>query len=110
MKIGIIEYFDAAHSIPGHKKCGETHGHTYQVEVVIEGEPKDGMVLDFSDFKKSVKEVLSTLDHKNLDDILDVATVENIVKFVYDSLKKKLPVISVKIWEGNGKYAEIEGQ
>ena len=40
MRLGITEYIDCAHFLPGHPKCGQVHGHTYKVEVVIEGEKK----------------------------------------------------------------------
>ena len=51
MKLGIIEYIDCAHFLPGHHKCGALHGHTYRVEVTIEGENKTGMIVDFGDLK-----------------------------------------------------------
>src|SRR2546425_417823 len=35
MRLGITEYIDAAHHLPGHEKCGRLHGHTYQVDVTI---------------------------------------------------------------------------
>ncbi|TDI89346.1 MAG: 6-carboxytetrahydropterin synthase QueD, partial [Caldithrix sp.] len=47
MKLGTTHYIDCAHFLPGHPKCGQLHGHTYKVEVVIEGENKDGMIIDF---------------------------------------------------------------
>ena len=38
MKLGLVTEFDAAHSLPGYQgKCAHLHGHTYQVEVVVEG-------------------------------------------------------------------------
>ena len=37
MRLGITEFIDCAHHLPGHAKCGQLHGHTYKVEVVIEG-------------------------------------------------------------------------
>jgi hypothetical protein len=29
MKLGITEFIDCAHFLPGHPKCGQLHGHTY---------------------------------------------------------------------------------
>ena len=46
MKLGITEFIDCAHFLPGHPKCGQIHGHTYRVEVVIEGQNTGGMILD----------------------------------------------------------------
>ena len=42
MKLGITEFIDCAHFLPGHPKCGQVHGHTYKVEVIIEGEYAPG--------------------------------------------------------------------
>jgi len=28
MRLGITEYIDCAHFLPGHPKCGQIHGHT----------------------------------------------------------------------------------
>ena len=39
MKLGLTTEFDAAHSLPGYQgKCACMHGHTDQVEMVVEGE------------------------------------------------------------------------
>ncbi|MBI4415972.1 MAG: 6-carboxytetrahydropterin synthase, partial [Euryarchaeota archaeon] len=46
MRLGITEYIDCAHHLPGHPKCGQLHGHTYQVDVSIEGDHQGGMLLD----------------------------------------------------------------
>ncbi|HOV52500.1 MAG TPA: 6-carboxytetrahydropterin synthase, partial [Methanothrix sp.] len=53
MKLGLVAEFDAAHSLPGYiGKCANLHGHTYQVEVVVEGEiGEDGFVMDFYHMK-----------------------------------------------------------
>jgi len=45
MRLGVIDYIDSAHYLPGHGKCGRVHGHTYKIEVIIEGEVREnGMV------------------------------------------------------------------
>jgi len=54
MKLGLVTEFDAAHSLPGYQgKCANLHGHTYQVEIVVEGDVGvDGFVMDFYLLKK----------------------------------------------------------
>ncbi|MEM0492927.1 MAG: 6-carboxytetrahydropterin synthase QueD [Candidatus Thermoplasmatota archaeon] len=102
-------YFDASHYLPDYKgKCENLHGHTYKLEVVIEGEIKDdGLVMDFHRIKKIVEsEVIEKLDHKNLNDIIDNPTAERIVEWIYDHLKDKLPLSSLRLWEGVGKWVE----
>src|SRR5580765_3814748 len=68
MKLGVTEYVDCAHFLPGHPKCGPLHGHTYKVEVVVEGKPKDGMIIDFADLKHELREVLRQYDHRSWND------------------------------------------
>jgi 6-pyruvoyltetrahydropterin/6-carboxytetrahydropterin synthase len=56
--------FDYAHALPMVEKCSVLHGHTSSVMVEIIGSTKGGMVIDFGDAKKIVKEALDTIDHK----------------------------------------------
>ncbi len=102
--------FDAAHYVLDDKgsPCEEPHGHTYKLRVVVEGEVgEDGMVVDFREIKSIVGEVvLSELDHKDLNKVMDNPTAENIALWILEKLKKKLNVVSVRVWEGSGKWAE----
>lgn len=61
-----------AHTLHGYDGlCRNIHGHSYNLEVTISGEPrndpgypKDGMVLDFSELKEIVKtHVVNPFDH-----------------------------------------------
>ncbi|MEM2918303.1 MAG: 6-carboxytetrahydropterin synthase QueD [Candidatus Altiarchaeota archaeon] len=112
MKIGREFYFDAAHFLPRYKgKCERFHGHTYKLEVIIDGEiQKNGMVLDFNDLNKIVNEkILNFLDHRNLNEIFKQPTAERIAEWIFSKLKKELPCLySVKLWEGKGKWVLIE--
>ena len=108
MKLGITEYMDCAHHLPGHEKCGSFHGHTYRVDVHVEGDHKGGMILDFAELKKHVRTILSEYDHKDWNDVLDYPTVENICELLSTRLEAvvKFPV-HVRVWEVHGKWAEI---
>ncbi len=61
--------FDSAHFLHGYDgKCANIHGHRWVVEVKIRGNlqssgEKRGMLLDFGDFKKAVKEIAEGFDH-----------------------------------------------
>jgi len=64
--------FDMAHALYGYDgPCKNIHGHTYVLYVTLKGKtlenenhPKNGMVIDFTDFKKIVNEqVISIFDH-----------------------------------------------
>lgn len=62
--------FDSAHFLAGYQgKCANIHGHRWRVEVEIqsdklieEGQLR-GMITDFSDLKKEVREILDYFDH-----------------------------------------------
>ncbi len=64
--------FDMAHALYGYQgQCKNIHGHTYHLEVMLEGTPLhdpsnpiDGMVMDFGDLKSIVtKHILEIFDH-----------------------------------------------
>ena len=69
--------FETGHALYGYDgKCKNVHGHSYKLSVTVIGEPitdsnnvKYGMVIDFSDLKKIVKE--------DIVDVFDHATVFN---------------------------------
>lgn len=64
--------FETGHALYGYDgKCKNVHGHSYKLDVTVIGEPisdttnvKLGMVIDFSDLKKIVKEeIVNVFDH-----------------------------------------------
>ncbi len=109
MRIGVSETFSSAHFIPEHWKCGKIHGHNFRVEVEVEGEVKEnGMVMDFLDLKKELKEVLKEFDHRLLNEIIEVPTSENICLEIYRRLKDRgLNVVRVRVYESEDKWAEV---
>lgn len=64
--------FETGHALYGYDgKCKNVHGHSYKLSVTVTGEPiadaenvKFGMVIDFGDLKKIVKEeIVNKFDH-----------------------------------------------
>jgi 6-pyruvoyltetrahydropterin/6-carboxytetrahydropterin synthase len=108
MKIGIIEYIDSMHYLKGHNQCEHPHGHTYKIEVMIEGKPQKGMVMDFGTLRKKVRSILDKFDHINLNEILEYPTCENLCIEIHKKIKAdlKLPV-TLRVWEGHNKWAEV---
>ena len=93
--------FEAAHRLPllpANHKCHRLHGHSFQVEIVVEGEcdPKLGWVMDYADIKAVVKPVIARLDHYYLNDIpgLENPTSEVIAQWLWHQLKPLLPQLS----------------
>lgn len=99
--------FDAAHNlIHYHGKCERLHGHTYKLVIKLEGEPdKEGIVYDFVELKKLVKErVVDKFDHAYINDFIPQPTAENIAVFVWNELKDVLKrdnsrLYEVEVWE-----------
>ena len=50
------------------KKCNSLHGHSYTIEVALEGSPHNqaNMVLDFSALKETIKPFIESFDHCQL--------------------------------------------
>lgn len=98
------------------------HGHNYTVEVTVRGplDPKTGMVMNISDLKVYMKNVLmDRLDHKNLDKDVPyfknvVSTTENLAIYIYNELKKELPnpdlLYEVKIHETDNNIVYYRGE
>ena len=108
--------FDAAHSLPTHPGlCRNVHGHTYTLEVTVEGQladggPTDQMVMDFGDLRRRVAElVVNHLDHRYLNELFDFApTAEALAAWSMRTLLEAgLPVIKVRLWETPTSYAEV---
>jgi len=108
MKLGITEFIDCAHFLPGHARCGSLHGHTYKVELIIEGRNETGMIVDFSDLGRILREALSRYDHRALNDFLEYPSVENICELLRRDLSARVPFpFTLRVWEGEGKWAEL---
>jgi 6-pyruvoyltetrahydropterin/6-carboxytetrahydropterin synthase len=65
-------HFEMAHALPGYDgPCKNVHGHSYRLFVTLSGNPvddpgnpKNGMVMDFTDLKEIVrKEIVCVFDH-----------------------------------------------
>ncbi len=92
--------FEAAHLLPllpAAHKCRRLHGHSFQVEVVVEGEndPKLGWVMDYADISAAFKPLWEQLDHNYLNEIpgLDNPTSENVAVWIWNLLKPALPLL-----------------
>lgn len=91
---------EAAHRLPnvpeGHK-CGRLHGHSFEVEIHVAGEPDvtTGWIIDFSDIKSIFKPIYEQLDHHYLNDIegLENPTSENLAIWIWNKLKPELAAL-----------------
>ena len=124
------EHFNAAHRLhnpawdeeKNYKvfgKCNNPnyHGHNYELEVKLTGEPsaETGFVIDLKYLSDTIKEtVIEKLDHKNLN--LDVReftnlnpTAENIAITIYNILRKKIDEkldMQIRLYETPRNFVE----
>lgn len=99
--------FEAAHALPHHPgKCARLHGHSYRLEVALDGPlqsdgPAAGMIEDFDVISRTVKAaVIDRLDHGSLNDLLENPTAENIVVWIWHRLSGELPYLTeLVLWE-----------
>jgi 6-pyruvoyltetrahydropterin/6-carboxytetrahydropterin synthase len=93
--------FEAAHRLPrvpdGHK-CARLHGHSFRVEVHVEGsvDPVTGWVCDFADLSAAATPVIEQLDHRYLNEIegLENPTSEVLAHWLWARLLPRLPALS----------------
>ena len=74
-------------------RCRRMHGHSYRFVVEIEGpiDPEQGMVLDFVELKRIVREqVLDQMDHAYLNDLVPQPTAENLARWAFQRLDAPL--------------------
>jgi len=101
MEISYRFGFDAAHyfdSFPeGHLYRG-VHGHSFQVEVALEGapDPRTGFVADFGELERSGAEMRAALDHRLLNSIDGLArpSLENIALWLWERLAPRFSSLS----------------
>ncbi|HZV83299.1 MAG TPA: 6-carboxytetrahydropterin synthase QueD [Geobacteraceae bacterium] len=112
-RLKVVTSFAAAHNLNNYQgECENLHGHNWRVEVVVKARELDkaGLCIDFKILKAETKELLGTLDHKYLNELDQFKGLspssENISKFVYSELSKKLNDGNVKVemitvWESD---------
>ncbi len=90
--------FEAAQTLPkvpeGHK-CRRMHGHSFKVEVSVEGEvdPDLGWLYDHAAISHAMDPLLAMLDHSYLNEIegLENPTIENMAAWLWRRLQPHCP-------------------
>jgi len=106
----VRDHFDAAHSLRGYDgECRRLHGHTWDVEVTVDGAVLDaiGIVYDFKTLKDDLRAVLDDYDHQHLNEVPPFdgmnATAENLARVVFERLEARVgsavKVTEVAVWE-----------
>ena len=119
--VRITDTFSAAHFLREYKgKCENLHGHNWKVEIEVFSASLDrsGMVIDFTELKAIVSEVLKQYDHCLLNERKVFKKVnptsENIARFLLDEIAgrlkhlRRLVKIRVSVWEQERSCATFE--
>lgn len=88
--------FEASHQLPNHPgKCKNLHGHSWVLEVSVEGEvaSNTGMVIDYADISQIINPILAYpkgLDHSHLNNFLENPTSERVLRFIAGLIQEAL--------------------
>lgn len=84
--------------LPPTHPCSRLHGHSFQVEVELEGEidPALGWLVDYDVIAAAWAPIAAGLDHRLLNDVegLDNPTSEHLARWLFDRLAPLLPLLS----------------
>lgn len=127
------EFFSASHRLYNPKfseqenlriygKCAypNGHGHNYEIEVTVVGDPDSdtGMIIDLKKLSDLIRsEIIEKVDHKHLNIDVDflrgiIPTAENIAVTFWNILDPRIKqgrLYSVKVYETPNNYAEYKG-
>ncbi len=120
MRVRLVKTFtfEAAHFLPsfpeGHK-CRRMHGHSFKVDVIVEGDVPAGQyhLLDYGDLARVIEPLRLQLDHYCLNDIagLENPTSEMLAKWLWDRIKPALPMLAqINVAETCASSCEYRGE
>ena len=112
-EISVEESFSAGHALRGYRgKCENPHGHNYRVRITMQGPQLDsiGLLYDFTNIKRMLREVIGALDHQFLNDLAPFATVnpsaENLARYFHDQTIRQIEpapngprIKQITVWE-----------
>ncbi len=120
-EVTVEQTFAAGHALREYKgKCENVHGHNYRVQITVEGERLNriGLLVDFVELKRIVREVIERLDHQFINDLEPFTVInpsaENLAKYFYDEVSSRMAtdngdaptrIAQIKIWETDTSIA-----
>jgi 6-pyruvoyltetrahydropterin/6-carboxytetrahydropterin synthase len=119
-QVSVEETFSSGHALRGYRgKCENVHGHNYRVRVTLEGPQLDsiGLLVDFTQLKQVMREIIGGLDHQFINDLEAFRTVnpsaENLAKYIHDEVARKLTglpdgarITDTVVWETDTSRAQ----
>ena len=120
-EVMIERNFSSAHQLRGYKgKCENLHGHNYKIEIFARGSELNniGLLVDFVELKQAADEIVTYLDHKNLNELEPFVaeqnpSAENVARFILERIASKIDdervrIYKVKCWETPTSVATYE--
>lgn len=106
-EVMIERHFSSAHQLRGYKgKCENLHGHNYKIEIYARGAELNniGLLVDFVELKAAADELVTYLDHKNLNELEPFVkeqnpSAENVARFVLQKLALRIDDERVQIYK-----------
>ena len=100
-EVAVEHTFAAGHALRHYRgKCENVHGHNYRCQVTLEGEELDsiGLLVDFVEVKRLIREVVERLDHRFINDLEPFTVInpsaENLAKYFYDESNTRLQSVT----------------
>ncbi len=104
--------FSAAHQLREYKgKCERLHGHNWRIDLRLASDRlnAEGLLLDFTEAKRILGEVLERFDHRYLNEVEPFDRLqpssENIARTIAEAVAERFPagvrVVSVTAWESD---------
>lgn len=109
-KLSALLNFSSAHYLNNYEgDCARLHGHNWKVLVEVYADKLDsiGMGMDFKDLNDIAWKVIGKFDHQVINKVEPFnkinPTAENLARFFYDEIKKRLPANinlgKIGLWE-----------
>jgi 6-pyruvoyltetrahydropterin/6-carboxytetrahydropterin synthase len=106
-EVMIERNFSSAHQLRGYRgKCENLHGHNYKIEIYARGQELNhiGLLVDFVELKQAADDLVTYLDHKNLNELEPFVveqnpSAENVARFVLEKLAAKINDGRVQIYK-----------
>ena len=94
----ILEAAQSLTKVPEGHKCARLHGHTFTIEISVEGEvnPDTGWLYDHALISAAMRPIIEELDHSYLNDVpgLENPTLEVMCQWFWKKLSPLLPGLS----------------
>ncbi len=117
-ELKIVTSFAAAHQLKMvAAKCENLHGHNWKIEVYVAGKDLNaaGVLIDFSELKAHLAEIIENLDHKFLNELNYFddhcpPSSENVARHIAEALQAKIETPAVRVarvtaWESENACA-----